>query len=128
MGVQCQATSWNCQGRHGKEKQLAVNALKFEMLVQATMASTGSALVGLAVPTWASLQVLLAGDLIRQGSWLRYWLVFAIAELLALPVPYMKLASPFLFCLYLSKLALLVCANCPLKIMEAKSYLDRFSS
>merc|ERR1711994_57185 len=54
---QCQGTSWHCQGRHGKEKQLAVNALKFEMLVQATMASTGSALVGLAVPTWASLQV-----------------------------------------------------------------------
>merc|ERR1711990_499443 len=90
MGVQCQGTSWNCQGRHGKEKQLAVNALKFEMLVQATVASTVSALVGLAVPTWASLQVLLAGDLVRQGSWLRYWLVFAIAELLTLPVPYMK--------------------------------------
>merc|ERR1712037_597836 len=80
----------------GKEKQAAaVNALK--MSVQATLASTGLSLVSLAVPTWASLQALLAGDLVSQGSWLRYWLVFAIAELLTLPIPYMKLASPLLF-------------------------------
>merc|ERR1711990_474530 len=101
-------------GRHSKEKQAAaVNAL--EMLVQATVASTGSALVSLAVPTWASLQALLAGDLVRQGSWLRYWLVFAIAELLTLPVPYMKLASPLLFCIYLSKLALLIWCQLPIE-------------
>merc|ERR1711936_1320658 len=55
---QCQGTSWNCRGRHGKEKQAsAVNALK--MSVQAAMASTGLGLVSLAVPTWASLHALL---------------------------------------------------------------------
>merc|ERR1711934_1187301 len=111
---QCQGTSWNCRGHHGKEKQAAaVNALK--MSVQATLASTGLGLVSLAVPTWASLQALLAGDLVSQGSWLRYWLVFATAELLTLPIPYMKLASPFLFCLYLSRLALLIWCQLPLE-------------
>merc|ERR1712221_47775 len=110
---QCQGTSWNCRGATAKKQAAAVNAL--EMLVQATLASTGSALVSLAVPTWASLQALLAGDLVRQGSWLQYWLVFAIAELLTLPIPYMKLASPFLYCLYLSKLALLVWCQLPIE-------------
>merc|ERR1712080_2718 len=93
---QCQGTSWNCRGRHGKEKQAAVvNAPR--MSVQATMANTGSGLVSLAVPTWSSLQV------------------FAIVELLSLPVPYMKLASPFLFCLFLFKLALLIWCQLPLQ-------------
>merc|ERR1711936_436414 len=101
-------------GAPRQEKQAsAVNALK--MSVQAAMASTGLGLVSLAVPTWASLQALVAGDLVSQGSWLRYWLVFAIAELLTLPIPYMKLASPFLFCLYLSKLALLIWCQLPIE-------------
>merc|ERR1712079_949594 len=86
-----------------------------EMLVQGTLACTGSTLVGLAAPTWASLQALLAGDLGRQGSWLRYWLVFAIAELFTLPIPYLKLASPVLFCLYVSKLALLIRCQLPIE-------------
>merc|ERR1711997_159919 len=92
------------QGRQATwpKKKLLIG---FEMLAQGTLACTGSTLVGLAAPTWASLQALLAGDLGRQGSWLRYWLVFAIAELFTLPIPYLKLASPVLFCLYVSKLA-----------------------
>merc|ERR1712004_335711 len=87
----------------------------FEMLAQGTLACTGSTFVGLAAPTWASLQALLAGDLGRQGSWLRYWLVFAIAELFTLPIPYLKLASPVLFCLYVSKLALLIWCQLPIE-------------
>merc|ERR1712012_1296679 len=40
--------------------------------------------------------------------------VFAIAELFTLPIQYLKLASPVLFCLYLSKLALLVWCQLPI--------------
>merc|ERR1712107_175591 len=96
----------------GQKKKLLIG---FEMLAQGTLACTGSILVGLAAPTWASLQALLSGDPGRQGSWLRYWLVFAIAELFTLPIPYLKLASPVLFCLYLSKLALLIWCQLPIE-------------
>merc|ERR1711990_447391 len=98
-----------------RQRKTGICCEALKMSVQAAMASTGLGLVSLAVPTWASLQALLAGDLVSQGSWLRYWLVFAIAELLTLPIPYMKLTSPFLFCLYLSKLALLIWCQLPIE-------------
>merc|ERR1711971_438422 len=123
-------------GAPRQRKTAAVNALK--MSVQATLASTGLGLVSLAVPTWASLQALLAGDLVSQGSWLRYWLVFAIAELLTLPIPYMKVSVAFSFAMILPppsssastspSLPSSSGVSCHLRTMEAKSYLDSFSS
>merc|ERR1712018_318889 len=128
MGATVQNQGGNqlgCQGSEGQRLQrdqqghqatwLKQDLIGFEMLAQGTLAYTGSTLVGLAAPTWASLQALLAGDLGRQGSWLRYWLVFAIAELFTLPIPYVKLASPVLLCLYLSKLALLIWCQLPIE-------------